>query len=96
MAFVAEQVYRVRSAIEDVAHDWPSCCRSSALSGASLRMIATLSPLPTLIEIAVALSFVNALLSGGEAWIDCIVLFVLLLVNGFLGFFEEVCFPCLP
>lgn len=45
--------------------------------------------MPVLVEIAVILALINAILKGGESWVDFVVLLILLLVNAGLGFYEE-------
>jgi len=46
-------------------------------------------PMPILIEIAIILSLVNAIVSEEHDFVSFIVLVLLLFINGFIGFFEE-------
>jgi len=46
-------------------------------------------PMPILIEIAIILSLVNAIASPEKDYVSFVVLLLLLLINGFIGFFEE-------
>ena len=69
--------------------DGPNEIETKSISMWRLLLSKFTGALPFLIELAVVLALVNALISGGEAFIDFGVLLALLLINGFLGFYEE-------